>query len=49
MLVKRRRTEREAAAVGLRTSPCLEEMEKTVYHHYSATAVVFVVETITPD
>ena len=39
MLVRRRRTEREDAAVGLRTSSCLvleEEVAKTVYHHYSA-------------
>ena len=38
--------EQEAAGVGLRTSSCLVlgEVAKTVYHHYSATAVVFVVD-----
>ena len=52
MLVRGRRTEREAAAVGTRTSSCLvlgEEVEKGVYHHYSATAFMFVVETMVPD
>ena len=50
--MKGRSTERDAAAVGLRTSSCLvleEEAGKTVYHHYCATAVVLVVETIAPD
>ena len=52
VLVRGHRTEREAAAVGSRTSSCLvlgEKVGKTVYHHYSAAAVVFVVETIAPD
>ena len=50
--VRRRCTKQEAAAGGLRTSSCLvlgEEVGKTVYHHYSATAVVFVVENIASD
>ena len=49
MRVSRRRKEQEAAGVGLRTSSCVvlgEEVGKTVYHHYSATPVVFVVETL---
>ena len=44
--------DQEAAAVGWRTNSCLvlgEEVGKTVYHHYSAAAAVFVVETITSD
>ena len=52
VVVRGHRTEREAAAVGSRTSSCLvlgEKVGKTVYHHYSAAAVVFVVETIAPD
>ena len=49
VLVRRRCTEREAAAMGWRTSSRLvlgEEVGKTVCRHYSATAVVFVVETL---
>ena len=53
VLVGRRRTEREAAAaVGSRTNFCWvlgEEVGETEYHHYSATAVVFVVETLAPN
>ena len=50
--MKGRRTERDAALVGMRTSSYLvlgEEAGKTVYHHYCATAVVLVVDSIAPD
>ena len=53
VLVWGHRTEREAAAaVGSRTSSCWElgeEVGETVYRPYSATAVVFVVETLAPN
>ena len=53
VLVWGRRTKREAAAaVGSRTNFCWvlgEEVGETVYHHYSATAVVFVAETLVPN
>ena len=52
VLVRGHRTEREAATVVTRTSSCLvlgEEVEERVYHHYSATAFVFFVETMAPD
>jgi hypothetical protein len=50
VLMRRHCMERVAAAVGLCTSSCLvlEEVGKTVYHHYyySAPAVLFVVEAL---
>ena len=51
VLVRGRRTEQDAAAVDSRTSSCWvlgEEVGETVYH-YSATDVVFVVETLAPN